>query len=278
MKKERKVLIFSALINVVVSVLKIVGGVIFSSFTLIADGFYTVSDFVTDLIALISGKISHKRANKKFPFGFGKFEYITEMFIGIFIFLMGLFILIKSFFITYSVTNMNVIFIVLIVIFLKVLSSSYLLNVGKEIRSSILNLSAKESFIDVLSSIFVLLIILLGQFIPSIDFLGSILIGLLISTEGIKIIINNVIALIGKDENNDVIKEKIKKIINSNKNVLYSDSFLIKYGSYYDASIEIAINDDVNIKELIKIELKIKKDLKSLKENIKFVDFNIISK
>ena len=88
MKKERKSLVFSMFINLVVSMLKIIGGTFLKSYTLITSGYYTLCNFSEEFLATIGSLIGHKRANKKHPFGFGKTEYIAQILVGvIFIFL-----------------------------------------------------------------------------------------------------------------------------------------------------------------------------------------------
>lgn len=277
MKKEYQALYFNILINVIVVFLKLIGGFFFGTYTLIVDAYYTICDFFTDIISLISAKISKRRANKKFPFGYGRIEYITGMIIGILIFLLGLFMIFNSFHHPFTIPNLNVLYIVILIIFLKTLSSNYLFQVGKKKRSQILISSAKESFIDVLSSIMIFLIVLIGQFFNDVDLIGSLIICLLIIGEGVKIISDNVFALMGIDENDKVIKKDIAKIINSTKDILYSDAALIKNGSYYQATIEIAV-PNIKVKDLLKKENQLKKEIKRLKYKIKFIDFNIIVK
>ena len=48
---------------------------LFNCYALIADGIYTLSDFITDILAMIGARVGKKRANKKYPFGYGRFEY-----------------------------------------------------------------------------------------------------------------------------------------------------------------------------------------------------------
>ncbi len=278
MKQESRALYFSILINIIVSFLKICGGIIYGSYTLIADGYYSICDFITDIIALISAKISKRRANKRYPFGYGKIEYISQMLIGFLVLFVGCFTIFNSFNLKYMAPNLNVIYVIIFVIFLKTLSSNYLYQVGKKNRSQILISSARESFIDVISSTVVLIIVVLGQFLPMIDLIGSLGISILILWEGLKIINDNIFSLIGVDKNDLEIKSAIAKIINANKELLYSDSFLIKSGSYYQATIEIAVDDDMKIRTLIKKENEIKKEIKKLKYKIKFIDFNFILK
>lgn len=278
MKKERQALYFSMLINVLVAILKLMGGLLYGSYTLIVDAYYTICDFITDIIAFVSAKISKRRANKKFPFGYGRVEYICQMFIGILIFIFGCFIVISSFTQEFKIPNLSIIYIVILVILLKTLSSNYLYQVGKKNRSQILISSAKESFIDCISSMMVLFVILIGQFIPFVDLIGSLLISLLILWEGLNIIVGNIFALVGEDNNDTTIKKEIAKIINKNKEISYSDMALIKNGPYFQANIEIAVIDDMSVKELIKKENKIKKEIKKLKYKIKFIEFNCILK
>lgn len=277
MKKERKALYFSILINFIVSFLKICSGLVFGSFTIIADGYYSICDLMTDFISLISAKVAKKRANKKFPFGYGKIEYICEIMIGLLIIIVSIIILFQALVTKFTIPDMNILFIIILVVFLKTLSSNYLYQVGKEIRSQILIASSEESFMDVVSSTGVLIIVLFGQFFPGIDLIGSLIISFLIFREGIKIIRDNLFVLIGEDKNDQEIKQNIKKIINKNKNIKYSDTFLIKSGSYFQATIELAVNEKMKVKDLIKKETQIKYEIKQLKYNIKYIDFEIVA-
>lgn len=278
MKKEQRTLFVSAIINIIVFVLKIIGGMLFNCYALIADGIYTLSDFTTDILAMIGARVGKKRANKKYPFGYGRFEYIMQVFIGILIMGVGIFIAYKSLFIDYSAPDLKILWLVVLTILLKGLSSSYLMHMGKKISSLILVSSAKESFLDVLSTIMISFAILFGQIIPSIDIVASLFIALLILYEGGKIIFDNVLLLIGEDDNNSEMKGKIKSIINQEKDIEYADSFLISCGNYYQATIQIAVDDDMTVKSLLKKELNIKKKIKRSKLGIKFIDFDVIKR
>lgn len=276
MRKEQIALFISAIINIIVSVLKIVGGILSGCYTLIASGYYTICDLSTDVLAIVGGQVGKRRANKKHPFGYGRYEYILQIFIGSVIFLVGFYVFIRSFFIEYNGSNLKILLLILLLFFLKVLSSNYLMQKGKDISSLILVVSAKESFLDVLSLIITFLIVLISQFLPFIDIVGCLLMASLLIYEGLKIIFDNIILIIGIDDNNLKIKNKLKEIVNKEKNVKYSDSFLIKNREYYQATIEIAIMNSVTIQDLIKIEYKLRNKIRKSNINVKFIDFNII--
>lgn len=279
MKKEQHALGVSALINIIVSFLKVWGGILCCSYTLMASGYYTICDFSTDIIAMVGAKVGKKRANKKHPFGYGRFEYSLQIVIGVVILLVGLYIFIRSFFLKYEIPNLNILYILLFVFFLKVLSSNYLMKKGRDISSLILIFNAKESFLDVLSLIVTFLVIIISRFIPIIDLIGCLLMALLIIYEGVKIIFDNVIAIIGIDDNNKTIKDNLKKVINKETKVEYSDAFLLKIKEYYYATIEIGVDENMNIKDLMKVERDLKRKIKRGKSNkIKYIEFNVIKK
>lgn len=276
MKQEQQALMVSGIINIIVSFLKIWGGILFGSYTLLASGYYTICDFSTDVIAMIGARVGKKRANKKHPFGYGKFEYGLQIALGTIIIIVGIYVGIRSFFLSFNTPNIKIIFVILLVLLLKVLSSNYLLQKGKDISSKTLISSAKESFLDVLSLIIVLFIVSIGQVFVIIDIVGCLLMALLIIYEGLQIVFDNIIASIGVDDNNKKIKDKLKKIIDKEENVKYSDAFLLKIKDYYQATIEIAIKEDVKIIDLFIIEYKLRKKIKMNILNIKYIDFNII--
>ena len=91
MKKGQKALYLNIIVNLFVSFLKIIGGILGNAFTLMIDGIYTISDLVTDVIALFGIKIGRRRANKNHPYGYGRVFYVIELFMGALALLVGLF-------------------------------------------------------------------------------------------------------------------------------------------------------------------------------------------
>lgn len=96
--KENTVIIITMIMNLIVVVMKITLGIIFSFSTLIADSIQSFIDFVTDITSLIANKIGKRRANKTYPFGYGQVYYLANLFTGALLFLIGIFILYQFFF------------------------------------------------------------------------------------------------------------------------------------------------------------------------------------
>ncbi len=277
-KVEEKAIIFSAIINFFVALIKIIGGNIFGFVSLVADGFYTVSDFITDILALIGARIGKRRPNKRHPLGYGNFEYIMQMIMGFLIMLVGIVVIFMSFNIYYSKPSLIVILFILVAIGLKLYSSNMLQEAGKKINSSLLITSSKESYIDVISSSVLLLVILVSQFFKYADMIGSIFIGILIIYQAIKIIIQNTMLLIGVSTRNEKIENEIIKIFNRYRKIDIKNITLIKQGPYYHLILGIIINKKFDIKYLINAELNIKRDIRKKKLGIRLIDFDIEAK
>mmetsp|Transcript_14718 Transcript_14718/g.33797 ORF Transcript_14718/g.33797 Transcript_14718/m.33797 type:complete len:548 (-) Transcript_14718:184-1827(-) len=65
--------------NIILCVGKGVFGVTANSSALIADAIHSLSDMVADLVALATLKVAHLPADKKYPYGHGKFESIGAL-------------------------------------------------------------------------------------------------------------------------------------------------------------------------------------------------------
>lgn len=69
-------------LNIGVAIAKIIVGTIAQSASLIADGVHSVSDGTSNVVALIGLAVSAKPVDEKHPYGHGKFEVLTSLFIG----------------------------------------------------------------------------------------------------------------------------------------------------------------------------------------------------
>lgn len=281
MTKEGRVLITSMFLNFIVSSVKIITGFICNSKSMVADGFHSLSDFITDIVAFFGSKFSKKRADKKHPDGYGRFEYITDIFIATIIILLGIYSIYHAF--TKEPTTTNIIWIIIVIftIILKIINSKYLLKKGTEYNSPILITSSKESHDDIISSLGVIAIIILSQFQDILPFLkyadavGSIIIGLIILHTGCSIMKENIIFLLGETEDNQEAESKIRNILSSYPELSYKDMDLERHGSYYVLELEVYVLKNIKVFQLLNIESEIKKKIKKLNYRIKFVDINL---
>ena len=278
MKKERKSLIFSMFINLTVSILKIIGGLFLGSYTLVTNGYYTLCDFSEEVLAFIGSLIGHKRANKKHPFGYGKTEYIAQILVGVIFIFLAIYIFIKSLYLEYAQTNPIIIFVILSVTLMQFLNSNYLLQIGKDIHSQMLFASCHSSYYDALLTIISSLFILLSVWISFFDYLGVLLIIILIFYKGLRIILDNIVLINGQNDNSDKITNKIKSIIKKTKDVTFSSASLVNVKDYYCVTIEIGVEDALTMGELLHLEFYLKNQIHKNIKTIKTIDFEILKK
>lgn len=275
MKDEKKALRISILINIIVAMIKLVGGVIWNTFALTIDGIYTLSDLVTDVIAILGIKVGRKRANKNHPYGYGRVFYVIELFMGLIAFFIGVFVIILSFSISYKRPSIYVVFFILIAVFLKLGSASHLLKTGKKKSSDLLIASGYESKLEAYSSLGLIIIIILSQFIPKIDMIGGILIALLLIFQSFRTIRHNILLLIGVTYDDLKVRDKIKKVVDKYRVIDIVDVSIIKDGPYYQLTLTFKTKRDLKVGSLLKIQNKIKKELKAKNVGFKFIEFHL---
>ena len=276
--KVTKVLLVSSITNIFLSIIKLVFGFIGKSSALIADGIHSFSDLSTDIIAILGNKLSLKPADKKHPFGHGKTEYLTSMIIGIIIIILGLGLINEVFNKEITIPSVLVVIVSIFTIISKYIVSYYIYKKGVAYKNNILIASGKESRIDVYSSIFVFISIILMQFSNTVpifryaDLVGTLVIALLIIHTGYRVLVDNVSILL---EEQIIDKEYIKEI----KQLILSfdeingigELHILRYGPYYKLLANVKMNDKILLSEAHEIIDKLEEALKQKDEKIKYV-------
>lgn len=267
-------------LNFIVALIKLIAGITLNFSSLISDSLHSFSDFITDIISLIANNISKKRATKKYPFGFGMVENISNLFIGLVLFLLATFILIESFHAEQPRLTSSVFIVLIGVILLKLFTCYLLYYNGKKLNNPTLIVSAKESLSDVISSIIVLVVailLLFKDYLPIFKYanqIGNIIISLIVYKISLRIIIENICYLIGKnDHSNKETTKTVETQLNKFKQIKHYKYNLIQFGSYYNIYIEIELDPKISFTKLFNLENNIKKSLKK-STNIKFVEID----
>ncbi len=89
-------LVVSFVINIVLSVVEIVGGILAGSVALIGDALHNTSDAFSILIAVVAFKISRKKADKQYTYGFKRAEIIGGFVNLILLFISGVYLLVEG--------------------------------------------------------------------------------------------------------------------------------------------------------------------------------------
>ena len=273
MKEESKVLTYSMINNLIISIIKLIGGIVFGLTSLFADGMHTFSDFFTDIVCIATAKITKKKPTKSHPFGFGKVEYLTNLFVGIILFALAVFIILNAFGKEAVVPPISVLFLLAVVFLLKLIAILIMNRVGKKTHSQLLITSVKESSADLYSTIGVVIITILLQFserFPILEYyvhIGKpiyntkIIIGIIVLKTSFNIIIANSLSVIGEVEEDKELIERVKEVVLKETNIDNLKVVLIKYGAYYKLQLTLVLNSNLTLREATQIEKSVKKHI-----------------
>lgn len=277
--KEAKVIIITMILNLIVAILKLVSGIIFSFSTLIADSIQSLMDFITDITSLIANKIGKRRANKTYPFGYGQAYYLANLFTGVLLFLIGIFIVYQFFFFKGELKPNKILFIILIVLLiLKSIVVKILKFYGRKYKSELMIEASRESYADFISTCVVLIVFILTLFEKyntidiNIDKLGSLCMAIYVFYTSIKMIIQNVRGILTNDEENTELKEEVVNELSKFKELHFKDIKVIKMSTYYSVFIQVKVDEKLTIKKYLLIERKIKAHLKYKNRLFRFID------
>lgn len=277
--KEAKVIIITMILNLIVAILKLVSGIIFSFSTLIADSIQSLMDFITDITSLIANKIGKRRANKTYPFGYGQAYYLANLFTGVLLFLIGIFIVYQFFFFKGELKPNKILFIILLVVLiLKSIVVKILKFYGRKYKSELMIEASRESYADFISTCVVLIVFILTLFEKyntidiNIDKLGSLCMAIYVFYTSIKMIIQNVRGILTNDEENTELKEEVVNELSEFKELHFKDIKVIKMSTYYSVFIQVKVDEKLTIKKYLLIERKIKAHLKYKNRLFRFID------
>ena len=85
----RSITLWGAVVNIALTVLKIVAGVLGRSAAMIADGVHSLSDLLSDIVVIVFTHISSKGKDRDHSFGHGKFETLATLIVSIILLAVG---------------------------------------------------------------------------------------------------------------------------------------------------------------------------------------------
>ena len=258
-KTGKIVSLVGLLINLCLSVSKIVIGVLFGFISVLADGLNNLSDCGSSAISFVSFKMSSKPADKEHPYGHERIEYICSLVVSFIILLIAFELFKESILKIITPKKLDfsiaIIIVLLVSIIVKAFMFSYYKIASKKINSDILNAAAIDSISDCISTSLVLISIFVGHFAGlNIDGYAGLLVSAFIAFAGFKILKEMISKLIGQAPDKTLF-ESIKKSILKHKEVLgIHDLNIYSFGpNKYFASVHIEL--DANMDSLVAHEL-----------------------
>ena len=247
--------IVGIIVNIILSLSKLVIGSLTSSISITADAINTLSDAGSCIVTLVGFKMAGMKPDKEHPFGHGRIEYIAALIVGFIVELMG-FELIKSSVekiknpeeLTFSIPA---VIVLLISIFGKLWLALFNRYLGKTISSPALSAVVTDSLSDICATAFTLLALILSRYtsLPLDGFFG-IIVALFIMYSGYGILKETIGIILGVPPSGELV-DKIVELIKSHDSVIdIHDLVIHSYGeNRLFGSVHVEVPADFDILE-----------------------------
>lgn len=181
----KKVTIVGAILDLILSILKITAGNLGGSSALIADGVHSLSDLVSDGIVLYATKFSAEDPDDDHPYGHERFETIATLFLGVILLLVGFGIIYDALSNIMDPADLTNVTLLITVGVISMLSKEALywatIRVAKKYNSKMIEANAWHHRSDAISSV-VVVIGIIGAITgyPNLDLIAAIIVGSMI--------------------------------------------------------------------------------------------------
>jgi len=240
-------------LNILLFAAKLFAGIVTGSVGIAADALNNLSDAGSSIITLIGFKMSGRPADHDHPFGHGRGEYISGLFVAFLILLMGVELakasVEKIFNPTLVAFNALSVIILVIAILMKLWMYFFNMKVAKKIDSSSLEATAKDSLSDSLSTSAVLAGVIVAKiFSINIDGYIGLLVSALILYTGYKTINDAISPLLGVAPDKELVAGIEKTVLDCDEIIGMHDLVIHNYGpTRFMMSVHAEVRADCDI-------------------------------
>lgn len=273
LRKGEKAAIYSSLTNLLLAILKGIIGILSGSIALIADSVHSFSDIVASLAVFIGLRLSQRKPDEMFPYGYYKIESFVSLIVSAIIIVTGIEIALESFNAFINPTPIEMPLISLsVAAFSAVISfllARYKEKVGRDIDSQALINDGKHSFIDIFSSLIVFVGISSSYLgFLSIEGISGILVAFLIVYMGLKLAKDDVLVLLDASMDPEKLNEikLIAKGVEGVENV--HDVKVRRSGPFVFAELHLETEKGLSVREASDITEKVKRTVKDEIRNL----------
>lgn len=261
-------------INAALVVLKLFFGYWGHSDALVADGYHSVSDFLTDFLVLFFVGIAYKKADSDHPYGHGKFETIASVgvsavlvIVAIFIGLEGVKTIIDSLQgVIIPRPDVWTIVVAIVAILAKEYCYRYTISYGRKYNSSSIIANAWHHRSDALSSIATLIGVSISFFFGEtwriLDPIASVIIAVFIFWSAMKIAMPSINELLEKSVPEEEV-QNIRNLISEVRGVENVHNLRCRNnGHSLIIDVNIHVNPEITVKEGHEIATAVEDNLK----------------
>ena len=193
LKKVRKVLLYTLLLNIIVAFAKVIYGFSIDSISMLSDGFHSFFDGASNVIGLVGIWIASHPPDENHPYGHRKFETLATIAIAVLIFAAGVEILRETFNRIQSPGHINVTWMSFLIMAVTLTVNfsvmSYETGKGRELKSDFLIADALHTRSDIYISLSVIVSLIAAKAgYPIVDVIAALIIVLFIVKMGLTIL------------------------------------------------------------------------------------------
>ena len=238
--------------NCLLTVLKLVIGLLVGSMAIIADGVNNLSDAASSLTTLLGFRMAQRPADKQHPYGHARYEYLSGLAVAALILLIGAELVKSSIakIINPQPIDISAATIALLAasVAVKLWMSRFYKTLGKKINSTALYATSVDSRNDVISTCAVLLGCLVNYlFGLNIDGYVGLAVAIFILYSSVGIAKDTISPLLGQQADDELV-DKITELVLSHEKVLGVHDLLVHdYGPgrcYASAHVELSADED----------------------------------
>ncbi len=242
--------------NVLLSLFKILIGILSGVLSLTADGFNNLADAGSSIVTLIGFKLANKPADRDHPFGHGRIEYISAFIVSFLILLVG-FELLKDSVGTLiagaesPVFSITAIVILIVSILVKLWLFLFNRKIGKTIDSSALIATAKDSLNDCIATGTILVVAIVSKIVAlpfNLDAVMAIGVALFILWSGFCSARDTLDEILGGPPEQKLIKDINDTILSFDEFYGIHDLIVHNYGpgrQFASVHVEVPHNSDI---------------------------------
>ena len=241
------------ILNIILSVFKMIFGIITKSISIVADGANNIFDAVSSIINLIGFRMSGKPADKEHPFGHGRIEYVSALTLAFFILIMGV-ELIKSSVDRFTnpetvIFNIPAVIVLVLSIFAKLWLALFNRKIGKLMNSVAVDAVVTDSLGDIAATTCSLIALIASKYTDfPVDGIMGIIVALIIIYAGIDIIRGTMGPLLGEPPAKETVKKLEDTVMSFDGIVGIHDLVLHSYGhSKIIGSLHAEVPADIDI-------------------------------
>lgn len=257
--------------NILLFLVKLAGGLLMGSISVMADAFNNLSDAASSIISFIGVKLAGRPADEAHPFGHGRYEYIAAFVVAFLVLEVGFSCLKSALGKVFHPEEVSFDWTIVILLALSVLVKVWLAlfnrKLGRRIHSKVMQATAADSFGDVLVTSATVLSLFVGKWTGlSVDGYMGVIVSVVVLLAGFNIAKDTLKPLLGEAIDREVY-DRITAKVEGYDGILGSHDLIVhNYGPTHSmATIHAEVSNESDIEaahELVdRIEREVLRDL-----------------